>query len=241
MSDQPTANQETLDHQAADDLARTSTPPAEAESAPSARQLRGKDALALADLAAIFDDLQFVLGSCERLLGELARGQQQDSVVLESLWLAALNSYARCFRKGEHGKRLSVTDLSETGLTGDVVKWHQLLGRLRDFLIDGAANPREEFFVGVSQSPESSAGQTGGRAEGIVITSITRPQVDETTIRQTGRLALELSTLVDKRMKEAQEAVFAAARKLSDAEFDRLEKIDVDWSVVRESAPSDAG
>jgi hypothetical protein len=216
MSDQPTNTQ--------------STP---AGSMPSARQLRGKDALALAGLAAIFDDLQFVLGCCERLLGELARGEQQDSVVLESLWVAALNSYARCFRTRERGPSLSVTDLSETGLKGDVVQWHQLLGRLRNFLIDASANPREEFSVGVSRSASSADG-AAGEVEGIVITSITRPQVDETTIRQTGRLALELSTLVDKRMKDQQEAVFKAARELTPVEFGKLDPIDVDWSVAQE-------
>jgi hypothetical protein len=69
---------------------------------------------------------------------------------------------------------------------------------------------------------------------GIVVTSITRPQVDETTVRQTGRLALELSSLVDKRIKERQEAVFAAARKLSTEDFAKLDLIDVDWSPARE-------
>ncbi|HEX3782265.1 MAG TPA: hypothetical protein VHX38_21590 [Pseudonocardiaceae bacterium] len=205
--------------------------PNPAASTPTARQLRGKDARALADLAAIFDDLQFVLGCCERLLGELARGEQQDNLVLESLWVAALNSYARCFRSREHGTSLSVTDLGETGLTGDVVQWHQLLGRLRTFLLDGAANPREEFFVGVSQSAEGSSNES---VEGVVITSVTRPQVDETTIRQTGRLALELSTLVDTRMKTLQESVFKAAREMTAVEFAKLEPIEIDWSVTEE-------
>ncbi|HEX4226497.1 MAG TPA: hypothetical protein VHZ97_29305 [Pseudonocardiaceae bacterium] len=205
--------------------------PETAEAPPTTRQLRGPDALALADLTAIFDDLQFVLGACERLLGELTRGPQQDAVVAESLWAATLTTYARCFRSRESGVALSVTDLSETGVKGEVVQWHQMLGRLRNFLVDGVANPREEYFVGVSQAAD-------GVPVGIVVTSIARPKVDETTVRQTGRLAFELSSLVDTRIKERQEAVFAAARKLSAAEFDKLDPIDVDWSPAQEEPAS---
>lgn len=205
----------------------------EPEQPPTTRQLRGAEALALADLTAIFDDLQFVLGCCERLVGALDRGAQRDGVLVESLWMAALSTYARCFRSRESGVALSVTDLSKTGIKGEVVQWHQMLGRLRNFLVDGVANPREEYFVGASQS-------AAGEPVGIVVTSITRPQVDETTVRQTGRLALELSSLVDKRIKERQEAVFAAARKLSAEDFAKLDPIDVDWSPAREPAQEPA-
>jgi hypothetical protein len=201
----------------------------EPEQPPTTRQLRGAQALALADLTAIFDDLQFVLGCCERLVGELTRGDEQDGVLVESLWMAALSTYARCFRSRESGVALSVADLSETGIKGEVVQWHQMLGRLRNFLVDGVANPREEYFVGVSRSE-------AGEPVGIVVTSLTRPKLDETTVRQTGRLALELSSLVDKRIKQRQEAVFATARELSPAEFDKLDPIEVDWAPAREQA-----
>ena len=203
----------------------------QAEQPPTTRQLRGAEALALADLTAIFDDLQFVLGCCERLVGELKRrSAEQDEVLVEALWSGALSTYARCFRSRESGVALSVTDLSETGIEGEVVQWHQMLGRLRNFMLDGVANPREEYFVGVSQSAT-------GEPVGIVVTSLSRPKVDETTVRQTGRLALELSTLVDKRIKVRQEAVFAAARKLSAAEFDELDPINVDWTPAQEPTP----
>jgi hypothetical protein len=197
---------------------------------PVTRQLRGPEALALADLTAIYDELQFVLGCCEQLLGELRRGDEQDALTTESLWVAALSAYARCFRSRESGVALSVTDLSETGVKGEVVQWHHALGRLRNFMVEGVANPREEFFVGVSQA--------AGEPVGIVVTSIIRPKVDETTVRQTGQLALELTTLVDKRIKQRQEAVFAVARELTGAEFDKLDPIDVDWSPAQEPASS---
>jgi hypothetical protein len=131
----------------------------------AARELTSPAARRLAELAAVFDDLQFVLGCCARLLGELDRADQRDPVVVEALWAAALNAYARCFRTGEHDAGLTVGDLAATGLEGDLVSWHETLGKLRDFLVAKAANPREAFSVGVSLA-------AGGPAEGIVVTSI---------------------------------------------------------------------
>lgn len=198
-----------------------SQPPNDQHEPLTARQLRGQEARTLADLAAVYDDLQFVLGCCERLLGALNDGQRPDPVIVESLWIAALSTYARCFRPREGGAALTAKDLSETPLKGEVVKWHEVLGKLRDLAVDDVANLREEFFVGVSQT-------AAGDPAGIVVTSVPRPTVDETTVRQTGRLAFELGSLVDKRIKEQTEQVFASARKLSAAELDKLDPIDVD-------------
>ena len=187
----------------------------------SARQLETPAALALADIVAIFDDLQFALKCCERLLMELARGPaQQDAVLIESLWVSALNSYARCFRPGERGMGLTEKDLEATGVEGEVLEWHQLLGRIRDFSIDGPVNPREAYSVGVSQ------GSTG-RPEGIVITSVVRPLVDDVTVRQTGRLAFELSRVLDERIKQHQQKVFAAVEQMPVETLSSLPAIEV--------------
>lgn len=185
----------------------------------SARQLQTPAALALADLTAIFDDLQFVLKCCERLISELAR-RQHDDVLLESLWVAALSSYARCFRTGERGMGLSGSDLTATGLKGDVEEWHQLLLKLRDFYVDERANPRETFSVGVSQA-------TTGEPAGIVITSVVQARVDETTVQQTGRLAFELSRVLDDRIKKQQETVFTAVQAMSTKSLGALPTIEV--------------
>jgi hypothetical protein len=190
----------------------------------TARHLRTPAAFALADMAAIFDDLQFVLRCCEQLLVELGRDEDRDDVVLESLWVSALSSYARCFRPGERGMGLSDADLAATGLKGDVAQWHSLLGKLRDFYVDGPVNPRETFSVGASQAPT-------GDAEGIVITSASRPQVDETTVRQTGRLAFELSRVLDDRIKLHQKTVFAAAQEMPPEALNSLTAIEVGRAV----------
>jgi hypothetical protein len=168
----------------------------------TARHLTTPAALALGDLAAIFEDLQVVLACCERLL------ESKDPLIVDALWTTALNSYARCFKPGKRGMGLAVKDLTETGLKGDVAEWHALLGRLRTYYVDNETNPREAFFVGVAQAED-------GTAEGIVLSSASQPLVDETTVRQTGRLAFELSRMVDGRIKAQQEKVFTTAKAMT--------------------------
>jgi hypothetical protein len=187
----------------------------------SARLLATPGALGLADLVGIFDDLQFTLKCCERLVAELERPPGRlDAVLIESLWVSALNSYARCFRTGDRGMGLTVEDVKATEVPGEIAEWHELLGRIRDFSIDGPVNPREDYSVGVSQSES-------GQAAGIVITSAVRPLVDDVTVRQTGRLAFELSRLVDERIKEHQQTVFTAAERMTAEQLAALPAIEV--------------
>jgi len=195
-----------------------------------ARRLTGPTARALADLTAIFDDLQFVLGCCERLLGELAKGEHHDPVVAESLWAAALNAYARCFRSGDDRTELTADDVTATGLEGDVVPWHETLGKLRNFLVAKAANPREVFSVGVTVSAE-------GNADGIIVSSVPLPGVDENTVRQTGQLAYALAQLVDGRIQEQQKVLFTEIKDMPAARLSRLDPLPVDLSVAGEPEP----
>jgi hypothetical protein len=185
----------------------------------SARLLTTPGALGLADLVAIFDDLQFTLQCCERLVAELAH-PRPNPVLIESLWVSALNSYARCFRPGARGMGLTVADVRATEVPGEVAEWHELLGRIRDLSLDGPVNPRETYSVGISQTE-------GGEAAGIVITSAVRPLVDDVTVRQTGRLAFELSRLVDERIKDHQQKVFDAAARMTAQELTALPAIEV--------------
>lgn len=189
-----------------------------------ARRLTGPTARALAGLTAVFDDLRFVLGCCERLLGELAKAEQ-DPVLVESLWATALNAYARCFRAGDETSALTVADVTATGLEGDVLPWHESLGKLRNFLVAKAANPREVFSVGVSVSDE-------GTAAGIVVSSVPLPGVDDTTVRQTGRLAFELGKVVDGRIQDLQKTLFDEVKDMPAARLGRLDPLPVDLSVA---------
>jgi hypothetical protein len=60
-----------------------------------------------------------------------------------------------------------------------------------------------------------------------VITSAVRPLVDDVTVRQTGRLAFELSRLVDERIKDHQQKVFDAAARMTAQELTALPAIEV--------------
>lgn len=186
-------------------------------SAPTAvRTLSTPAAAALADLAATFDDLQAVLGCCERLVAS----PRPDDLVTEALWTTALLSYARCFAAGPRGMGLTVEDVQGTGLEGDVGDWHDLLLRMRDHFADPAVDPRERFSVGVSRNSD-------GTAAGIAVTSVRQPLVDEVTVRQTGALAYALLRLVDGRIGEQQQQVFTAAGSLSALQLDRLPEVEV--------------
>jgi hypothetical protein len=185
------------------------------------RRLATPAAQALADLASIFNDLQTVLGCCERLVRELAG--RPDDVVVEGVWTTALISYARCFTSGNRGMGLTEDDVRSLSLPGEVLEWHQVLRRLRKHYTDPGKNPRERFEVGAATDGEGHVG-------GIAITSLPQPPLDEVTVRQTGALAYQLSALVDQRITEHQKRVLSAASALSPDELRRLELIEVDAS-----------
>jgi hypothetical protein len=191
------------------------------ETPATVRRLDTAEALELADLAAIFEDLQTVLRCCERLMAELGphRGDPDD-LTLEAFWATAVLSYTRCFSTRANGIGLTPDDVTETGLAGDVLGWHQVMVKLREHYTDPALNPREEFSVGVAQDAE-------GKANGIAVTSTARARVDDVTVRQTGAIAYALSRIVDRRIADRQETVFAALAPLTKVELDRLPLVEV--------------
>ena len=185
------------------------------------RRLDSAAAREVADLAAIFEDLQTTLRCCERLVSELASDDAEpDSLTLEAFWTTALLSYGRCFSHRERGTNLTPDDVVATGLVGDVRGWHQTLIQLRGHYADLAMNPREAFSVGVSQDTE-------GKANGVAVTSTRQPALDDLTVRQTGAIAFELTRIVDRRIGEHQEAVFGEVRTMTKSEIDRLQLVEV--------------
>lgn len=191
------------------------------ETAPPAavRRLDTPDARALADLAAIFEDLQTVLRSCERLVSELASGDPDD-LALEAFWTTAVLSYTRCFSTRSSGVGLTPDDVTATGLNGDVLGWHQVLLQLREQYADPALKPREGFSVGVSQDP-------AGKANGIAVTSAAPARVDDVTVRQTGAITYALTRIVDQRIAQRQEVVFTALGPMTKSQLDKLPIVEV--------------
>jgi hypothetical protein len=187
------------------------------------RRIGSPAAAALADLAAMFDDLQTVLLCCERLVSEVRPGvgKQVDEVVVESLWTTALISYSRCFAGGERGMGLTEDDVDGLELQGEKLAWHRMLRTLKKHFADPAANPRESFTVGVA------------------ITSTRQVPVDEQTVRQTGALAFALTQLVDTRIAEHQATVLSGAATLSTKELETLEEIEVSGDGRPPPGPDD--
>ncbi|HEX5810887.1 MAG TPA: hypothetical protein VFY38_02195 [Pseudonocardia sp.] len=181
------------------------------------RRLDGSEATELAALAAVFDDLQYALRCCEHLVGALAR-PEADAALVEALWTGALLAYARCF--SGRTKIVADGDLAELKLDGDVVGFHRALLRLRDHYASRHANPRETFTVGVAQG-------TNGTAAGVAVVGAQQPAVDDTTVRQLGRIAYGLSALVDARMQVAQQKVHVVAQELDAARLAALPLVDV--------------
>lgn len=185
------------------------------------RQLDTRVAGELAELAAMFEDLQSVLLCCERLVSELDTSDgEPDGLLVEALWTTAMLSYARCFSTVRKGVGLTEDDIKNLSLQGDVLEWHKVLRKLRKHYSDPSQNPREAFSVGIAQDEQ---GQPGG----VAITSTRQPIVDEQTVRQTGAIAYELSKLVDQRIGEHQERVLNAAQSMSTTELEQLPVIDV--------------
>jgi hypothetical protein len=193
-------------------MATTTTQPG------TVRHLDTPAANALADLASMLDDLQTVLYCCERLVAELdPTTGSPDQLVVESVWLIALQSYGRCFTDAGRGMALTEDDVTGTSLQGEVLEWHRVLGRLAEHF---RSHPRGRLSVGAAVDPD-------GRATGIAITSVDQPPPDDRTVRQTGALAYELSQLVERRMADQQERVLAAAKAMSVMELSRLPLIDI--------------
>lgn len=182
------------------------------------RRIGSPAAVALADLAAIFDDLQTVLLCCERLVTAL-NVPEPDPVVVESLWTTALLSYSRCFAPGERGMNLTEDDVSALELEGEVLGWHKMLRQLKKHYADPATNPRETFEVGVAVAD--------GVPQGVAITSTRQALPDTISVHQTGAIAYQLSQRVDQRIAEHQGTVLEGARALSPTELETLDEVEL--------------
>lgn len=179
----------------------------------SVRRLDLPAATELAALAAVFEDLQYVLRCCEHLVAAFGGRGEPDPALVEALWTGALVGYARCF--SPRAAVLGDADLGELGLEGEVTQVHGMLKKARDHLASRHVNPREAFTIGAAQSND-------GTPEGVAVVASPRPLVDEATVRMLGRLAYGLCGLVDARMKECQNRVLGAAAALSPGELARL-------------------
>jgi len=111
-----------------------------------------EEAKKLADLGAIVQDLGFTMKTCSRLK-QLLKENSQDSLLIESMWTAALIRYARCFATG---KRFGLSESIFDGLIGEPHKVHKMYMDLRDKHIAHSVNPFEQMAVGLVLPPQGS-------------------------------------------------------------------------------------
>jgi len=188
-------------------------PPTRAAPPTQVRRLDLQSAGDLAGLAAVFEDLQYVLRCCEGLVGALDRPGEPDAALVEALWTGALVGYVRCF--SPRAAVLTDADLEGLEHEDEFRRMHGGLRQLRDHLASRHVNPREAFTIGAAQAND-------GTPTGVAVVSSPRPLVDEATVRMLGRLAYHLVGRVDARMQERQRQVLDDAAALSPAELARL-------------------
>ena len=189
---------------------------AAAASAGPTVSLDSPEARLLADQAGIIGDLQFVMDCCKRLLAELARPEaEQEPVIPQALWSAALVAYARCF--GE-GKRYGLTpdDIRSLPLQGEVLKYHTWVVEQRNQVTRHSADPFEAARVGATLSPPAAGPR---KVAGIAIMTMSHVLVDDMGVRQLGALASELARQTAEKAKPQQDVVLADTQKM---DIDRL-------------------
>jgi hypothetical protein len=165
----------------------------------------------LADEIATIKDLQFVMECCKRLLAELVKPEEeQDPVVPQALWSAALTAYDRCFAKGKKFG-LSTDDVKSLPLEGQVVKFHEWVIDERNILGKHPTNPFDEARVGAVLA---DPGQGDREVQGVTVLSASHILVDGAGVRQLGALASELAKQTAEKAQKQESVVAADAQQL---------------------------
>src|ERR1700760_3243931 len=159
-----------------------------------------------ADQIATINDLQFVMECCKRLLAELMKPEEeQDPVIPQALWSAALTAYDRSFAKGKKFG-LTADDVKALPLEGQVVKFHEWVVNERNIVGRHPTNPFDEARVGaVRAAPARGVGEVRG------VTGLTASHilVDGAGVRQLGALASELAKQTAEKAQKQENTVLA--------------------------------
>jgi hypothetical protein len=166
-----------------------------------------EEAKILADLGAIVQDLGFTMKTCSRLK-KLLKEEPQDSLLIESLWTAALIRYARCFASG---KRFGLSKSIFDGLPGEPHKVHKMYLDLRDKHIAHSVNPFEQMEVGLILSPQDSEER---KIMGVMEMSMRQICLDVEGVHQLGLLAKVLLKKVCKIAKQYEERVLEKGKSM---------------------------
>src|ERR1700753_301218 len=165
----------------------------------------------LADQIATITDLQFVMECCKRLLAELVKPEEeQDPVVPQALWAAALTAYDRSFAKGKKFG-LTADDVKALPLEGQVVKFHEWVVNERNIVGRHPTNPFDEGRVGAVLADPAQGGRD---VRGVPVRTASHILVDGAGVRQLGALASELAKQTAEKAQKQESAVLADAQQL---------------------------
>ena len=166
-----------------------------------------EEAKKLADLGAIVQDLGFTMKTCSRLK-KLLKEKSQDSILIESMWTAALIRYTRCFARG---KRFGLTESIFDGLKGEPHKVHKMYIDLRNKHIAHSVSPFEQMEVGLILSPKNSHER---KIIGVATMSMRHISPDVEGVHQLGLLAKVLLKKVCELAKQHEEKTLEAGRTI---------------------------
>ena len=166
-----------------------------------------EEAQKLADLGAILQDLKFTMATCLKLENRINE-QSDDSLLIESLWTAALIRYARCFATG---KRYGLDETIFEGLEGEPIKTHKFYIDLRSKHIAHSVNPFEQMEVGLMLSPKT---QKNKEIIGVATLSMRQITLNEQGVHQLGLLSKALVEKVAELGKRYEGKVLEKGKKI---------------------------
>jgi hypothetical protein len=162
----------------------------------------------LANRASIFQDLTFCIQCCDRLSSTLEPGVQEDTVLQQALWTAALISYARCFATGvRQGLSPSIYDKFE----GEPRDAHQMYIDMRNRHIAHSVNPFEQVTIGAVLAPPTSATR---EVQAVSTLSMKRISDGIEGAQQLRLMALTALKEMERLCKEQTDKVFEDAKKI---------------------------
>ncbi len=173
------------------------------------------EAMKLADVVSISQDLTFVIEATDRLL-KLMQENNQDHVLIRSLWSAALVAYVRCFTSGRRfGLNKEIFLATDGGETT-----HQYFKDVRDKHIAHSVSPFEEVQIGLvpSKHPDECV-------SGVAMLSAFRLTDDVHNIEELGRLARYTRQIIERKGKQLETKVLEEGQSLSKAALNKLPQI----------------
>lgn len=186
-------------------------------------RLNTEHAKRLADIAGIHEDLKFTVQVCERLFN-LNENSDEDGLLKEALWAAALVSYVRCFAEG---KRYGLSEDTLQAAGDKAFEVHRHFVNLRNKHIAHSVNPFEQVEVGVVLSEPNRKERKVERVVtfGLKLVSMNKPAVQ-------GLLTLA-ATLLDEIKAQARELEEVVHSEASQIPYDEL----VQYPPLRIRAP----